>query len=825
MRVLLLLLLLFHIAKGQQIPINDWAMHLNYTQVNTITHVNNNTFVGTRSGLFSYNLNDNSLRSFSKLDGLNSLDITALAYDLENSQLIIGYRNGNMDILKNNQITNIPYIAMANILSEKTINNIFIDEELAYISCPFGLVVLNIANNEIKETYYFPQEGVNAEVFDSHVFNENIHTTADEFLANKIFVGTENGLFYANKNDNLLDFEVWESDSRIDFSGSGNISGNYSLEGIPVTHVVGADEGEKYGLEAGGKKLMIGTNMDSEEDIFPKLPLNNEFNFFTLNTSTSLDPLIMTTNPIFNVNPNIIGDIISIIPNENLGIITIIANYLENQKIILLNKNSQITLSENIAEINNVDFDLSIVAGVVSDNFNIFEKILLADAKGGLFVVNTELNVLDEVCPNGPAGISAGSIRSSGDKIMLTHGGKTTSWNNTYNYQEVSLFQNAKWSQSNQLINAGYYDAIDVCGDNLNQNKFFVGTWNNGLLEFEGDSLVNHYNQNNSSLETITEDGWIRIGGVDTDLNNALWLTNSQAEKPLVKFYNGSWTSFSVPNIPTSIMTGKILCASNGQKWIQLRNDGVVVAQESGKGMIAKKLGSINGLASQTVNCFVEDLSGSVWLGTAQGLSVCYFPDNMFNNSTYTAEPILIETDDGYVEQLFENTEILDIQIDGGNRKWVGTKANGVFLISDDGTRQIHHFTKENSPLIDNTVSQISIMEQLGTVFFVTPQGVCSYRGNATQSENNYNNVLVFPNPVQKNYNGEIAISGLKDNTNVKITDVGGNLVFETLSIGGTATWDGKNFDGKKVATGVYLFLCIDEYYDESVVKKILIYN
>ena len=116
-------------------------------------------------------------------------------------------------------------------------------------------------------------------------------------------------------------------------------------------------------------------------------------------------------------------------------------------------------------------------------------------------------------------------------------------------------------------------------------------------------------------------------------------------------------------------------------------------------------------------------------------------------------------------------------------------------------------------------------MKQLGTVFFVTPRGVCSYRGNATQSENNYNNVLVFPNPVQKNYNGEIAISGLKDNTNVKITDVGGNLVFETLSIGGTATWDGKNFDGKKVATGVYLFLCIDEYYDESVVKKILIYN
>lgn len=187
MRVLFFLLLL-HIVQGQQVEINDWAMHLNYTQINTLIHVDNNTFLGTKSGLFSYDLNDNSLRSFSKLEGLASLDITALAYHPENSQLIIGYRNGNLDILKDNQIINIPYIAMANILSEKTINDIFIDEDFAYISCPFGLVVLNIATSNIKETYYFPQEGVNTEVFDSHVFNENIHTTADGFLANKISV-------------------------------------------------------------------------------------------------------------------------------------------------------------------------------------------------------------------------------------------------------------------------------------------------------------------------------------------------------------------------------------------------------------------------------------------------------------------------------------------------------------------------------------------------------------------------------------------------------------------------------------------------------------
>ena len=811
----LFFLLLFHIAQGQQVPINGWAMHLNYAQINTILHVNNNTFVGTKSGLFSYNLDDSSLRSFSKLDGLASLDITALAYNAENNQLIIGYRNGNIDILQNNQFINVPYIAMANILSEKTINDIFIDENLAYISCPFGLVVLNMTTTEIKETYYFNQNGVNVKVFDSHIFNGQINAPVDNFLANKIFVATESGLFYANKNDNLLDFQVWRNDCNIDLFGV-----IYNLQDIPVKRVIGFEQADN-----GGKRLMIATGISSE-DIFSKLPQNNEFNFFTFNTSISLDPLIPTETPFFSVHKNIVGDIGSVNLNPKLGVTTIVTSNLENQQIIILNESAEIILSADIADLKNSNPDFSIVDGVVSDNFDYSQNILLGDSKRGLFIVNNNLDILDEICPNGPAGINSGAIISNGEKIMLTHGGKTTSWNNSYNHQEVSLFENSTWSQSNQLINAGYYDAVAVCSDNINDNRFFVGTWNNGLLEFRNDSLINHYNQKNSELETITEDGWIRIGGVDMDSDNVLWMTNSQSEKPLVKFYNDSWTSFSVPNISTNIMAGKILCATNGQKWIQLKNDGVVVAQESGKGVISKKLGSLNnGLASQTVNCFAEDLTGAIWVGTSQGLSVCYFPENIFNNSTYSAEPILIETDDGYVEQLFENTEVLDIKIDGGNRKWVGTKANGVFLISDDGTSQIQHFTKENSPLIDNNVTQICILEKYGTVFFVTPLGVCSYRSNATKSEDNYSNVLVFPNPVRKNYTGEIAISGLKDNTNVKITDVAGNLVFETVSIGGTATWSGENFDGEKVATGVYLFLCIDEQYDESIVKKILIYN
>ena len=71
---------------------------------------------------------------------------------------------------------------------------------------------------------------------------------------------------------------------------------------------------------------------------------------------------------------------------------------------------------------------------------------------------------------------------------------------------------------------------------------------------------------------------------------------------------------------------------------------------------------------------------------------------------------------------------------------------------------------------------------------------------------------MVYPNPVYEDYNGEIVISGLKNDTNVKINDIAGNIVYETYSNGGTATWNGKNFDGKKLK---------QEYACSSVLMKL----
>ncbi|MAQ47464.1 MAG: hypothetical protein CMD27_01105 [Flavobacteriales bacterium] len=811
-----------------QVPVGQWDIHLNYSNANTVLEVDNIIYVGTKSNLYAYDRDDYGIEIFSVLNGLSSMDISALAHSPEHNLLIIGYRDGNIDLRTNGSVINIPYINMTNTLSEKTINHIFVDDNLAYLSCLFGLVILDIEKSEIKETCYFSNNGINTTVFESFVFDDSIYTPADNFLANKVFVGTSSGLYYANKNDNLLDFSVWQRDSRISF-GQGDNDYIISLEEVSIVQVDGVDLKEN-----GGKRLSIGTDLDYEK---MDIPLNNgvKYNFFEFNTIAYTEPFSPSLN-LFVVNSEVPGEMIDLKYNTNTNYAVTVTNDNFTEKVIVLGEcgkdcfdqhSLKNLLSKNTSEINDLNTATNIKSAVLSEDYANNQMVFLGSEKFGLIRGKNswyDLREISIIAPNGPAAIDQGSIFAHENSILFTHGGITSSWNNTYNYQELSLYKNYMWSQSNQLVDLNIYDAITLSGDPVDENRYFVGTWNSGLLEIIDDSLVNVYNTENSLLQSANEKGWIRIGGLDYDNNNVLWITNSQAEKPLVRFYNNEWQQFTIPNLSTSSMSGDIVCTKNNQYWIQLRNEGLIVAKEQGGGMISKKLGTLNGLASQTVNCFAEDHDGVMWVGTAQGLSVCFNTNSVFN-SNYNADYILIETTDGYVERLFENTNILDIEVDGANRKWVATSNNGVFLMSEDGTEEILHFTKENSLLLDNMVSDVSILNNTGEVFFVTGRGLCSYRANATRSREEFDNVTVFPNPVPKDFWGEIVISGLKDNTNVKITDIAGNLVFETFSLGGTATWNGKNFDGRNVSTGVYLFLCVDDLFDKSVVKKVLIYN
>ena len=170
---------------------------------------------------------------------------------------------------------------------------------------------------------------------------------------------------------------------------------------------------------------------------------------------------------------------------------------------------------------------------------------------------------------------------------------------------------------------------------------------------------------------------------------------------------------------------------------------------------------------------------------------------------------------------LLETEAVTAIEIDGGNRKWIATQNSGVYLFDDSGLRQLFHFTEENSPLLANNVYDIAINQESGEVFFATEKGVIGFFSSATNFDPEMANVRVFPNPVRPAYDGSITIDGLAYNTSVKITDIQGNLMFETESEGGRAIWNGKKFDGEKPATGVYLVFVSTPDGSSDEVKKI----
>ena len=224
--------------------------------------------------------------------------------------------------------------------------------------------------------------------------------------------------------------------------------------------------------------------------------------------------------------------------------------------------------------------------------------------------------------------------------------------------------------------------------------------------------------------------------------------------------------------------------------------------------------------------CAVEDLDGAIWVGNTAGIFMTTTPDEVFNSDFYLTQ-IKVPRDDGsgLADYLLSNVSVKCIAIDGANRKWVGTTDNGVYLISADGLECIHHFTKDDSPLISDAINDIAINGETGEVFIATDAGLCSYKGDATDPEPTLvsSSLKVFPNPVNPDYTGDVHITGLAYNSDVKIANAAGKLVYEGTSNGGQFTWNCCYATGKHVSSGVYYALCTDAEGKKGACAKILI--
>ncbi|MGM0478251.1 MAG: hypothetical protein ACQERC_03430 [Bacteroidota bacterium] len=732
-----------------QIGMGQWKMHISPYQAIDVAQGNNAVYAILSRGMLEYDLSAGEKSIWTAANYLSDVSPTALAYDDASDQLIIGYDNGNLDLIRNEAVYNLTAILQSSISGEKGINNIYCHGGNAYLATGVGIVVINLNKREVRDTYN--PSPLNDGILDVAVYNDSIFALSEGTLR----VGAVNNNF-------LADPAQWQTISAFpDYSSTGRYNALASVH----------DE------------LYISYNSE----------------IYNADTLYRYD----------DGNPTIVMNEV-----ELLGLST-----SENELVVNI-AGGMMTYDQNFTETNNI-FQYSHGAFPEPQNALFHDgHFYLADGRSGLVKAANAYNS-EQITFEGPRYNDAYRAEWANGKLAVAGGGLNGT-GPSFSRRGGAMLEDGKWTsvmESNQPIIQGQdiWDYISVAINPSNTDEVAFGTFSEiPLIKVENDAIVDTFAYSNSLLEGDTEGtNWGYVSDLKFDEDENLWVANAFADQPLkVRAADGSWYSFNQGNAVKSKLTTRIAIDNNNVKWMGVDGTGIV-AFDHGENLddasddqyqVFNTSENSGALPTSTVEAIAVDFSNNIWIGTPEGMRVLYNSSNIFEASPgeYNFQKLLIEFGEN-VEIVLGTTHITDIAIDGANRKWIATASSGVFLLAEDGLSVIRNFTSENSPLLDNNVLDIAIDQNTGEVYFVTNEGMISYRSDASQGDLSYSNVKVFPNPVRPDYFGPVTIQGIAFNSSVKVTDIAGNLVYQTTSNGGTATWDGQTLDGERAATGVYL--------------------
>ena len=440
----------------------------------------------------------------------------------------------------------------------------------------------------------------------------------------------------------------------------------------------------------------------------------------------------------------------------------------------------------------------------------------------------------DLISPQGPLLNSIFDIEHLQDELWIAHGDYNLFYN-PYPLEKYGLssYIDKQWENipNNQLFNADSF--VRTVAHPTEIGTLYACSYHGGIVAIEVNTPVALWDQTNSGLESLTFEGpnyvSIRVRDALVDDNGNLWSITGYVQKGLKKRSpSGQWTGYDLSDAVLDytqeagysnleLYNNKILFFGGVQSGLI----GVDISQSPPQ--MKRIMGGDMGLPSDDIRSIRLDKDNRLWVGTRDGLAVLYAPNRFFEEDTQLRSVVI--SDGGNLRELLSGQFISDIEVDGNNQKWISTTSSGVFLISPDGGQILQHFTKENSPLPTSSVKTIGINEVSGEVYFGTLNGMVSFQGDAYAESESLSDANVFPNPVRPNFLGNVVIRGLQQKTRVKITDIAGNLVYDTTSQGGSISWNLRSFSGARVRSGVYLIFITSKDGLDSAVKKLMVIN
>lgn len=763
-----------------QLAIGEWRDHFPYSRAVSVAEGGGHLYCASNTAVFRYHPPSGEIDRITKVNALSDVGIVGVAWNIPLGMLVVHYDNGNLDLLQGDRAYNMADIKRANLLGNKRINNVRFEGTRAFLACGFGIVVVDLERREVRDTWFIGPGGSQVNVNDL------------AFHGDSIYAATSSGLFSAwRQASNLAAFTNWRR--RTDLPGqmsTGVLNAAASIGGnLLVNHAPGGNTPDT---------LLV---------------------FHPDGGITRFEPLYGRRNLALRVAP-------------------------DGQRLAVTHSDGAHSYSPDLAE-GYLQYGYAGTFAQPSCAIPAPNGLWLADLRMGLVRGRFDDNG-NAVTPNGPLNASAYRLSAANGQVYVATGAVAGNWTNRFLKDGVHHYGDGVWrtdDQTNQPLLQGTNsfgavanDMMAVAVDPRVKGRAFVGSWDDGLLEYRDRVPQLWYTPANSSLltEFNNTEGKVNIGGLSFDRQGNLWMTNPNTSKPIAMLgTNGQWRSFGPPStlLGGNFLVSDIVAATNGFKWmLRPRGNGMLVFDDRGtlddtsddRYRILNNVPGSGGLPSNDVYALAEDLDGQMWVGTNRGVAVFYVPGAVFDPSGFDAQQILI-TQDGNVQILLETEAVSVIAIDGANRKWIGTETGGVFLLSPDGREQLAHFTTENSPLPSNGISSIAIDGESGEVFIATERGIISYRAAATQGNTTNECATVYPNPVHEGYTGPIAIGGLVRDSEVRIADMAGNLVYRTTSLGGQALWPGTDMGGNRVATGVYMVFVTDRQGSSKCNTKVLV--
>ncbi|RYG05543.1 MAG: hypothetical protein EOO02_03485 [Chitinophagaceae bacterium] len=752
----LMTLLMGHLFSRSQAvpPIGEWREHLPYQKAIGLVPSENKIWVASPYSLYQFNTSDNSIERFSKVSGLSQTGIRTIGQDPATGHLIVAYNDGNIDLISDGDIENIPDIANSSLVADKMINQVFAFNGTVYLAGNESIFIVNTLNHEIRDTYIIGTGGSKSKIFSLTVFN------------NKLYAATSEGIRSAGlTNSNLADFRNWQSVSD-PIIPPGAFEFIVSIPG----KLVAARDNSLYAFDGN-----VWTNFYKDD--------------WHLNSMQQTNDQV-----ILNQSKDNSGRIL--ILNNSGSITNTIGNALIAEPVNTLILNNEYWIAD------------------LQKGFSRFTS------SGG-----TSYN------PSSPSDIIYGSIVNEAGKTVAASGSPLLNWNPQGYAGTLNILTDGGWQNILPPMN-GYdsvKDLVTVATDKTDQSTW-VGSYGSGLLHFKADGNWDVFGPSSFIGNTYFATDQYRVSGLQFDNENNLWISNYGADQNLiVRSQTGNVVKFKIPFPVAESAVSQIVIDDLNQKWIVSPkgnglicfNHGSAVENNSDDQWKWYRNGAGNGnLPHNNVLSIAKDKDGFIWVGTERGIAIIRCIQDVFSAGGCEAFLPIVQFDN-FAGYLFSNEQVQAIAVDGANRKWIGTK-NGLWLIGADGEKIIYRFSTANSPLPANDVRQLGIDPGSGEVFVATSGGLVSFRSTATEGKEKSSDVLVFPNPVPPGYTGTIAIRGVANNAIVKITEMNGNLVYQVRALGGQAVWNGKDYRGRQISSGVYLVLISDDQQNDQVASKIV---